>query len=344
MTNRTKLTPETQIELLLTIAQRVKGTLDLDEILRHLLDAILPAVSYDAAGIFILKRGGISPRSSPREHVIAGVAQVGYPITPEEHDPMLREGKGIVGHVIRTGEVAVVSDVTLDPRYIKGRDGTRSEVAVPIFSDREPVGALNLESDTLSAFDEGDVEVLRFFADAAAIGIEQAILHRQIVEKMRLEEQLHLAHEVQAQLLPASPPLVPGYSIAGLYLPSLEIGGDYYDFLNLPQGKTGLVIADVSGKGIPAALIMAAFRTLVRTLGRQDPGPSALAGVLNQTLMEYKATTAFVTSVYGILDPSSGVVDFTNCGHNPPLHVRAGGSTMTISRWSCSRGRGETVL
>ena len=326
MADRRRLTPETQVKLLLEIAHKVKGTLDLDEILLNLLDTIRPVVAYDAAAVYVLKQNDLSFLHSPRGDLIAGVARAGFHCAPQENHPMLSEGRGIVGHVIRTGEVAVVPDVRRDSRYVQGRLETRSEIAVPILKDGQPIGALNLESDRLDTYDGEDVAVLTFFADAASIGIEKAMLHRQILDKIRIEEQLHLAKEVQERLLPKGPPAIPGYDIAGVFIPTSVLGGDYYDYLDLPGGQVGLVIADVSGKGIPAALIMAAFRTLVRTRAHHEPDSANLAQMLNHMLLETLGEAAFVTSVYGVLTPETGTFEYINCGHNPPLHVRDEGS------------------
>ena len=125
---------------------------------------------------------------------------------------------------------------------------------MPIVSGGDVIGALNLESDTLDAFSEADVEFLEFFAVAAAISIEKAVLHREVLEKHRIEQQLSIAKEVQMALLPAADPVLDGYDIAGINVPTWEIGGDYFDYLPQPDGRLGVAIADVSGKGVPAAL------------------------------------------------------------------------------------------
>lgn len=327
---RAELTPETKVELLLKIAHSVMGTLDLDEVLHHLLDSIRPFVNYDAAGIFVLKQHEIASLAGPWDQLIAGVAQIGYGEVLLDGNAMLNQGKGIVGHSILTGEIAIVPDVREDGRYVMVRERTLSEITVPILREGLPLGALNLESDGLSAFGEEDAAVLRFFADAAAISIVKAMLHGQILEKNRMGEQMRLAQEVQARLLPAGPPVIPGYDIAEVYIPSYEVGGDYYDHLDLPGGKTGFVVADVSGKGIPAALIMATVRTLVRTLAHHAAGPCELARTLNHTLRESVASSSFVTAVYGVLDPATGRFEYVNCGHNPPIHVLAGGETVQL--------------
>jgi len=310
--------------LLLEISQQISRTIDLEDVLDHLLKSVRSVVECDAAGIFVLNRN-VPFRAGGGTNVIAGMAAVGFDRLAEGNDPMLRSGKGIVGHVIRTGETVIAPDVSLDPRYIEGRAGTRSEIAVPIVSNAEVIGALNLESNGLDAFSAGDAELLEAFAVAAAISIEKSILHQQVVEKHRIEQQLKIAREVQASLLPAGAPVVPGYDIAGLNLPAWDIGGDYFDYFPLADGCLGLVIADVSGKGVPAALLMATFRAALRSEVRKNRPIPALIREVHGTLVESMDTSRFVSTVYGVLDPRLGTFTYVNCGHNPPMLLRARG-------------------
>jgi phosphoserine phosphatase RsbU/P len=245
---------------------------------------------------------------------------------------MLTRGEGLVGHVIKTGQSAVVPDVRLDPRYVVGRAETLSEIAIPILLNDHIIGALNLENDRLAAFDENDLELLRFFADAAAVSVDKAMLHKKLVEKEHTDQQLRIAHEVQMQLVPERPPHIPGYEITGLCLPTFDIGGDYFDYIDLKDGNLGIALADVSGHGIPAALVMSAFRALLRTQARLQSDPATVAKVINQSLPEFTGRSDFVTAVYGVLNPTSGQFIYTNCGHSPPLFFRPDGVIEKLSQ------------
>jgi sigma-B regulation protein RsbU (phosphoserine phosphatase) len=167
------------------------------------------------------------------------------------------------------------------------------------------------------------------------------------------------AREVQASLLPARAPIVPGYDIAGLNLPAWDVGGDYFDYFPLPDGRLGLVIADVSGKGVPAALLMATFRAALRTEVRTNRPIPAIIDDVHQTLVESMDNTRFVTAVYGILDPRAATFTYANCGHNPPILFRTGGDWefLPTDRWAVGMfdtkpvapstvtlGRGDTLL
>lgn len=330
--------------LLLDISQQISRTIELEEVVAHLLRSVRSVVDYDAAGIFVVNRNiPFGPEVGGNK--IAAMATVGFEHIGRGNDPMLRSGKGIVGHVIRTGETVVAPDVRLDPHYIKGRPQTQAEIAVPILSNEEVIGALNLESDRLGAYAAGDAELLEAFAVAAAISIEKAILHRQMLDKHRLEQQIVTAREVQASLLPSRPPRLPGYDIEGVNLPAWDVGGDYFDYFPLSDGRLGLVIADVSGKGVPAALLMATFRAALRTEVRQPRPISAIIDDVHQTLVESMDNTRFVTAVYGVLDPRDATFTYVNCGHNPPMLLRAGGNPefLPTDRWAVGMFASKTV-
>ena len=323
------LTAEERYLLLLELSRKVRGTLDLGETLDRLLDLVRSIVEYDAAGIFVLNEDVLA--GDRRRGLIAGVAQRGFRPRPLESDPMIFRGLGITGHVIRTGECVVAPDVRLDPRYVVGRESTLAEIAVPIAVEERTIGALNLESDGLGAFDERDLDALRFFAEAAAVAIDKAMLHRGLLEKQKLEAQLKVAHQVQSRLLPQAPPALDGWDVAAVYTPSSELAGDYYDFLSLPDGRLGLVVADVAGKGVPAALIMATFRALLRAHVASGAGLAEIATRLNGLLRDECRPHGFVTAFLAFLDPATGRLQYANCGHVPPLLVGPGGGAAELA-------------
>ncbi len=338
-----QLTPETKVELLMQMSLCVQNSFDLDDVLESLLDSIRRILAYDAAGIFVLDNDEIAFPTRSQSQVIASVAMRGFEKRPVELDPMLTEGKGIIGMVIATGESVVLPDVRDNPLYVEGRAQTLSEITVPLVSNGRVIGALNLESDNPGAFDDTDLEPLRFFAEAAVISIEKALLHHQLLRSQQIENQLNTAKEVQARLLPPGAPNIPGYDIEGICIPTFAIGGDYYDYLALGEGRIGVVIADVSGDGIPAALVMSAFRALLRSqagrvaglqtrridgsktiTARKQASPSRFISRINRMLPDISGQQMFVTAIFGVLHPSRGDFLFTVCGHPPPVYSQVG--------------------
>jgi len=331
MLQRIELTDEAKYNLLRDISYKIRDTLDLDIILNHLLDALKTVMNYDAAGIFVLSEDIKQSDYHLPGQKIAGIAKRGYKRT-DKSDEMLFKGKGIIGYVIKTGESMVLPDVRADSRYIIGRRQTLSEITVPIFRNDRAIGALDVESDHLSAFDETELEILQFFADAAAISIEKALLHNQILEKKKIEEQLKIAKDVQSSLLPAESPTIKGYDLAGLCIPTFEIGGDYYDYIKLDENRFAVIIADVSGDGIPAALIMAAFRAVLHNQIRVYYEPNKLMKQLNDQLSIFTRARDFISVFLGVLNFYEHSLTYTNCGHNPPILFRSNGKEELLER------------
>lgn len=326
MKNKIELTSEIKYQLLRDISHKIRGTLDLDIILNLLLDLLANIIDYDSAGIFILSEDINHPGYHQTKQKIASMVQRGFGNIPLESDAMLMEGKGIIGQTIKTGKSIILNDVTKDERYIAGRKETRAEITAPIRRNSKTIGALNVESDKLAAFDPADIEVLNFFAEASAISIEKALLHYQILEKKKIEEQLKLAKDVQQSLLPSSEPEIPGYTFASVCIPTYEIGGDYFDYIPIDENRIAIVIADVSGDGVPAALIMAAFRALLRYNAKLFSNPAKLMQLMNEHVAEFMRKRDFISIFYGILNYKDHSFSYCNCGHNPALHFTSTGT------------------
>ena len=147
---------------------------------------------------------------------------------------------------------------------------------------------------------------------------------QQLVEKERMEFELNLARQIQENFLPKQFPVLPGWHIAGRWQPARLVGGDFYDFVNLPDGSLGMVIGDVSGKGVPAALVMAITQHVLRAVAVQLHQPDKVLYVANNLLSERMPPKMFVTCLYMTLDPRNGHIRFANAGHNLPTHYRNG--------------------
>jgi sigma-B regulation protein RsbU (phosphoserine phosphatase) len=188
------------------------------------------------------------------------------------------------------------------------------------------IGAFNCESDRVAAYTENDLERLAVFAGHATAAIETARLTEELVEKRRLEQALAIARGIQKTFLPQTPPDPPGFELWGLNIPSEEVGGDYYDFIEITPGQVGLTVADVSGKGVPSALIMAAFRASLRAEIRNHYAIRTILAKVNRLMCESLSPGQFVTAVYGVLDVQNSRFTYSNAGHNPPLLRKRDGS------------------
>jgi sigma-B regulation protein RsbU (phosphoserine phosphatase) len=171
-----------------------------------------------------------------------------------------------------------------------------------------------------------DRRTLSLFANQAALALENARLHLQALEKERLEREMHLASEIQRQILPKGAPLVPGYELVGWYRPARQVGGDYYDLFQIKGGRVGLVVGDVSGKGMPAALMVSTLHSALRLLMDHVEFGPVLLERLNRHIAESSAANKFITMLLAELDPRTGVLHYMNAGHNPGILLRRDGS------------------
>ena len=176
-----------------------------------------------------------------------------------------------------------------------------------------------------------DVRLVAQIARFAAIKLETTRLREEAIEKRLMDEELRTASNIQRRLLPPAPTGIAGYTFVGTNQPSRTVSGDYYDFLVRPDGRMYFVIADVSGKGVPAGLMMAGLQVAFRIFAKSNPDPATLVTQLNASLYETLPRSKFVTLFLGRLDTSTGVVEFVNAGHTPPLWIRRGGAEEVLA-------------
>ena len=205
----------------------------------------------------------------------------------------------------------------------------RSAVCAPLVVGDDVLGVLYLDFvGAGSAVTENDVRLIAQIARFAAVTLERTRLREEALAKAKIDEELRTAYVIQSRLLPAQLPAIDGYCFAGTNRPCKTVSGDYYDVVVRPDGRIYFVIADVSGKGITAALIMSSLATAFAIFTRSDPSPADLLREINVTLAPKTSPTKFVTLFAGVLDPARGIVEFANGGHVPPLVVGRGGVEM----------------
>src|SRR5947207_6119867 len=326
------LTTTDKLRMLLDITKKISRSLDLQEVLNLVMDTLDSLIPYDAAGIFVVKcmdESSVRQGEEPCEFKSEAVR--GYDID-ELSDLHLKLGEGFIGHVALSAAPIISPDVRNDSVYINARDRTRSEMVAPIISNDEVIGVFDLESDELNAYSADDLEVLMLLASQVAIIIEKVMLHEQLIEKKRLEGQLEVARQVQLELLPPKDPEVRGYDISAYNFPTEEVSGDYYDWVRIYDDEIGIVIADVSGKGVPAAILMAFLRASLRAATHIGYATNISMSKVNYLLWESIERNQFVTAFYGILEATNRTLAYSNAGHNPPLLIDADGKTRFEER------------
>ena len=310
-----------QNEALYRVGLVLSRKMDLEEISETLLDQLLKVVPYDAAAMYLLDgQGGI----------LEWFQQRGYPegTVDKIH---LKLGQGAVGWAAGSGEALILGDVRSDSRYVSARPETNSEMVVPILAEGNVIGVLNLEADALDYFTVSDLRVARAFANQASISIVRGRLYRESRDRARLQHELVLARSIQRKFLPSAAPSVPGYEIAGTNRPSTEVSGDAFDYITLTPTQIGIFIADVAGKGVSAALILATLRASLRTEAAGRYSIAEIVSRVNRLIWESVDPGQFATAVYGVLDTENGVFSYVNAGHERPFLLRARGTLERLS-------------
>jgi phosphoserine phosphatase RsbU/P len=302
--------------LLQRVAQRINSILDLDTLLEEIVDDVARTFGYTRTGVLLIDH-------DTNELVIAAVR--GWTVNYHVKGDRFRIGEeGMVGHVAATGETCYAPDVRKNPYYMVSEDSSRSEVDIPLKVHGRLIGVFNAQSTRLNAFPPGRLGLLEALAGHIATAIENARLFgTEREQKNRMATELEEARRIQTSLFPHRRPEITGFEVTGLCLPCTEVGGDWYDFIPLRDGRLALVVGDVSGKGMGAALLMSSSRSIVRLYAEDGLPPGELLSRVNATLLRDFPRSKFVTMVYAVLDPAHRTITFANAGHPWPL----GGST-----------------
>jgi sigma-B regulation protein RsbU (phosphoserine phosphatase) len=307
-------------EKLAQVSQRISGSLDMDELLDIVIDALRSLIPYDAAGIYLLER---------RTHEIQRMVVYGYR-SDADQEGILEVGRGARQLVEQNRTATILRDFSRFPWYVSARNMTRSAMVAPILSNNRLIGVFTLESDEQDVYTGNDLALFEKFTHQAALSIEKAQLHQALLEKNKLERELSIARQIQISFLPSEEPRIAGFDLAGLNIPSQRVSGDYYDFIRIVEGQWGIVIGDVSGKGIPASLIMASFRASLLAEIRNNYAIGTIMSKVNKLLWESTDSDQFVTAFYGVLDERRRILTYCNAGHNPVFLIRADRSTVRL--------------
>jgi serine phosphatase RsbU (regulator of sigma subunit)/pSer/pThr/pTyr-binding forkhead associated (FHA) protein len=242
----------------------------------------------------------------------------------------------LLAEVVEGRNVVSFVDTSQDEKLARAESimaqNIRSAICAPLMIGDDVLGVLYLDFlAQRGAVTHDDVHLIAQIARFAARKLETTRLREESVAKARLDEDLRTAYTIQSRLLPAELPTIGGYTFAGTNKPCRTVSGDYYDVVVRPDGRIYFIMADVSGKGITAALVMASVATAFNIFTRMDPTPADLVRELNMTLAPKTAPTKFVTMVVGVLDPANGMVEFTNAGHVAPLVISRRGVEQLTS-------------
>jgi len=231
--------------------------------------------------------------------------------------------EGIIGRVWQTGQSVCFNELSQAPELAKLRDsafGTASVMAASLSYGKQNLGVLAVANGPMGApFTQGDFVVFKSIAEQSAFALYNAIIYSMANEKKRLDHDLEIARDIQRILLPAEAPAINGFQISGINVPARQVSGDYFDYIRVDEERLGVVIADVSGKGVPASLIMAICRSVLRAEAARNPSPADVLRKVNRQLYPDIKEDMFISMAYLILDHERDGVTLARGGHDAPL-------------------------
>ncbi len=298
-------------------AQKIASILDLDQLIDKIVNDVAISFGCAEANIYLHE-------SEKGEMVLAGT----HGCTMHCKGNRLKVGKeGMVGYVAATGQMRYAPDVRKDKYYIACEHATLSEVAIPLHVGDRLIGVFTASHPDLDAFSRQQIRILQALCEHVAAAVHNARrFQSERVEREAMSREAQEARAIQQALLPKSSPYIPGFMVSGLSVPAGAVGGDWYDFIPFPDGRWGLVLADVSGKGTAAALLMSATRGMLRSLAEACCSPAEVLTKLNNLLVDDFPAGKFVTMVYAVLDPAGRTITFANAGHLHPLLINERGA------------------
>src|ERR1041384_125637 len=308
---------------LLALISKVSVTLlapaTLDETLQQVTALVFEAVPADRCLIMIRdeKMGELQVRVAQLRENKGNIGEI-------------RVSRSIIEEVVGQGRSVLTSDAQHDPRFMSSTmtiQGIRSVLAVPLGVGDRIFGLIYADSPLAEArFTQDHLTVLTTLASVAAIRVENARLVEEQIDRERLERELNLAREIQQRFQPTSPPIVPGFELQGISFPCYEIGGDYYDFIERPDGRLIIALGDVSGKGTSAALLMSSLHAAIHAQITAHQSLCEMISAVNRYLADTIPPNRFIPLFCAELDRETGLLNFINAGHNPPLIVHTAGT------------------
>jgi len=317
--------PEVKLAALIEISNNLAQTFSVPEILPKVLDSLFK--------IFVqADRGFVVMRPKPDGPLVPVAVKTRRPGDEDK----LRISRTIIEEALNQRKAILSADAASDERFGMAQSiadfSIRSLVCAPMIGmDGQPIGVIQIDTlNQRSRFTDEDLEVLAGVASQAAVAIDNAKMHEQVVAQRGFQRDMELARQMQRTLLPSKPPTVPGYFFFDYYQAARQVGGDYYDYVQLPGGRYAVIVGDVAGKGVPAALLMARLSADVRFSLASEEDPAKAVQQINEGFAHRDWQDRFVTMIVAVLNPRTGELTMINAGHMAPLLRSSGGKVEEI--------------
>ncbi|MGC8639657.1 MAG: SpoIIE family protein phosphatase [Isosphaeraceae bacterium] len=323
--------PEVKLKAIIEISRNLSTELEIDKVAPRILDSLMELFPQAERLFLILVDPGTKRLIRKAFRCRPARRSQFAPCAMPADEAQVSISRSIVNHVLVQKKAVLSQDASMDknlPTSASIADlKIRSVMCVPLLTpDGQALGILQLDTSDRKQFHQEDLDVLTAVASQAAIAIQNAALHESLLARERIDRDLKLAEQVQKRFLPQSVPELPGFEFFAHYDPAYEVGGDYYDFVQLPGNRFAVAVGDVSGKGVSAALMMAKFSGDTRYCILTENSPGAAATELNHLLFAAGIDDKFITLSLSVLDPDQHTLVFSSAGHPPILVRRAGGS------------------
>ncbi|MDJ0975547.1 MAG: PP2C family protein-serine/threonine phosphatase [Planctomycetota bacterium] len=312
------------LQNLLDVTRRINAAVDLDAVLDTIVDCLVSLVRADRGFLMMRDDEGELRFTIARD-------KTGKPLEEKK----FRVSQGVVSEVAETGETRLIDDAASSDAYQARMSiislSLRTILCVPLKTAQGVIGVIYVDSNAITRrFTEQDVPLIEAFASQAAATLERVRLEQAERERDRMRQQLEVASEIQRTFLPSEFPALERVQGSVASVPALHVGGDFYDVIRLPGGRVGVMVGDVSGKGVPGALFGARLMSDVRYQALYHDDVAKTLTAVNQIVAERVTRGMFVTFLYAVFDPENGSIVYGNAGHLPPLIRRADG---TLEEW-----------
>jgi len=314
-----KVDAEARLQAVLRIARALGRTLDIEALLAQMLDGLFDIFPRADRGLVLLLDG---------DRLVPGAVK-------DRHDrrESIEYSRTVVQQAMEQQQAVLSEDAVVDKRFTQAKSiaafQIHSIMCVPLLShEMKALGVIQLITQSQGAsFTEDDLNLLASVAGQASVSVDYAQLHKERLKQARLEREMNIAQDVQRNFLPQAVPDLAGYEFWAYYLAAGKVGGDYYDFLRLPNGNQAALVGDVSGKGVPAALMMAKASAVCKVALLNHPDDLARAvGQMNNEICDVSSGANFLTLTLAVIDPATHLITRANAGHMSPIFRRVDGA------------------
>lgn len=293
------------------VIKKINSILNLNELLEQIIEDASKTLGFTKCGVLLYDENA---------NQLELVAVTGWEDKSIQVGDKLNPGHGIIWRAFLKNKIIYYPDINKYPDELPCDFKSQSHVDIPLFSKGKAFGILNAQQSERNGFSEHDIKVLKTLAEHVSIAIQNAILFEEEKrEKEIILRDIREASLIQKNLFPKHSPVVKNFNFSGMCEPCLEVGGDWFDYIELPSKRVGVVLADVSGKGLAASLLMTSARTIIRMIAVQEESPGKVLTKVNDILKADLPSSRFITLIYAVIDPVSKIVTMANAGHQHPV-------------------------